>query len=69
MDTLRSAGLTLLLHSAGERALLPAVRAAAPDTLIITDGFSCREQITQTSNRHPLHLAEVLAMAMRQERA
>ncbi|MGB8647735.1 MAG: FAD-binding and (Fe-S)-binding domain-containing protein, partial [Anaerolineae bacterium] len=36
---------------AGERVLLPAVRGAARDTLIIADGFSCREQIAQTTNR------------------
>jgi Fe-S oxidoreductase len=49
----------------GERVLLPAVRQAAPDTLIVADGFSCREQITQTTGRQPLHLAQVLARALR----
>ena len=48
----------------GERVLLPAVRAATPETLIIADGFSCREQIAQTTNRRALHLAEVLQMAL-----
>jgi len=48
----------------GERVLLPAVRAAEPDTIVITDGFSCREQIVQNTNREPLHIAEVLRMAM-----
>jgi hypothetical protein len=43
-----------------ERVLLPAVRAAAPDTLLIADGFSCREQIAQCTGRTALHLAEVL---------
>jgi hypothetical protein len=43
---------------------LPAVRAAEPDTIVITDGFSCREQIVQNTNREPLHIAEVLRMAM-----
>ena len=33
----------------GERVLLPAVRAALPDTLIVADGFSCREQIAQAT--------------------
>jgi FAD/FMN-containing dehydrogenase/Fe-S oxidoreductase len=47
----------------GEHALLPAVRDADPDTLIIADGFSCREQIRQLTDRRPLHLAEVLRMA------
>ena len=45
----------------GERVLLPAVRAADASTLLVTDGFSCREQIRQNSPRHALHLAEVLA--------
>ncbi|HEX6607419.1 MAG TPA: FAD-linked oxidase C-terminal domain-containing protein, partial [Chloroflexia bacterium] len=48
----------------GERVLLPAVRAAAPDTLIITDGFSCREQIAQTTDRRALHLAQVMQIAL-----
>jgi FAD/FMN-containing dehydrogenase/Fe-S oxidoreductase len=48
----------------GERVLLPAVRAADEDTLIITDGFSCREQIAQTTDREGMHLAEVLQMAL-----
>ena len=47
-----------------ERALLPAVRAAAADTLIVADGFSCREQIAQGSERQAMHLAQVLQMAM-----
>ena len=49
----------------GERVLLPAVRAAAPETLIVADGFSCREQIAQATGRRALHLAEVLEMALR----
>jgi Fe-S oxidoreductase len=48
----------------GERVLLPAIRGAAQETLIIADGFSCREQIEQGTGRHALHLAEVLALAM-----
>jgi hypothetical protein len=40
------------------------VRAAAPDTLILADGFSCREQIVQTTGRRAMHLAEVLALAL-----
>ena len=47
-----------------ELELLPAVRNAPPDWLIIADGFSCREQIAQGSPRHALHLAEVLQMAL-----
>jgi FAD/FMN-containing dehydrogenase/Fe-S oxidoreductase len=49
----------------GERALLPAVRRAAPETLVVADGFSCREQIAQETGRHALHLAEVLRLALR----
>ncbi|MFZ1137576.1 MAG: FAD-linked oxidase C-terminal domain-containing protein [Candidatus Sulfotelmatobacter sp.] len=48
----------------GELELLPAVRKAPSDWLIIADGFSCREQIAQGTGRHALHLAEVLQMAL-----
>ena len=48
----------------GERVLLPAVRAAAGDTLIVADGFSCRTQIQQETDRTPQHLAQVLAAAL-----
>jgi len=51
----------------GERVLLPAVRNADDRTLIITDGFSCREQIIQTTNRRPVHSADVLKLALDQE--
>jgi FAD/FMN-containing dehydrogenase/Fe-S oxidoreductase len=44
----------------GERVLLPAVRANA-GAIIVSDGFSCAEQITQNTSARPLHLAEVLA--------
>ena len=50
--------------AAGERILLPAVRAADPSTLIVADGFSCREQIAQGAGRRAHHLAEVIATAM-----
>jgi len=49
----------------GERVLLPTVRQASDDTLIIANGFSCREQIAQTTNRRALHLAQVLQLALR----
>jgi hypothetical protein len=48
----------------GELELLPAVRKVPPDWLIIADGFSCREQISQMTDRNVLHLAEVLQMAL-----
>ncbi len=49
----------------GERALLPAVRRAAPEDLIVAGGFSCREQIAQETGRRALHPAEVLRLALR----
>jgi FAD/FMN-containing dehydrogenase/Fe-S oxidoreductase len=49
----------------GERMLLPEIRKEADNTLIITDGFSCREQIRQDTKRTPLHLAQVMQMALR----
>jgi len=51
----------------GERSLLPRVRKEEPSTLIIADGFSCKEQIAQQTNREALHLAEVLRMALHGE--
>jgi hypothetical protein len=48
----------------GELELLPAVRQAPGNWLIIADGFSCREQIAQGTGRHAFHLAEVLQMAL-----
>ena len=48
----------------GERVLLPAVRAAAPETLIVSDGFSCREQILQSTGRRARHLAEIIQLAL-----
>ncbi len=51
----------------GEHELLPKVRSAPKDQLIIASGFSCREQIEQSSDRKAVHLAEVLAMALPEE--
>jgi len=48
----------------GEHALLPAVRNSRPRELIVTDGFSCREQISQLTDRNALHTAEVLQLAL-----
>src|SRR5258707_13577348 len=50
----------------GELELLPAVRHAPTNWLIVADGFSCREQIAQETDRQALHLAEVLQMALRE---
>ncbi|MFB9838781.1 FAD-binding and (Fe-S)-binding domain-containing protein [Actinoallomurus acaciae] len=43
-----------------ERGLAPAVRDAAPGTIVLADGFSCRTQIAQLTGREAVHLAEVL---------
>jgi FAD/FMN-containing dehydrogenase/Fe-S oxidoreductase len=51
----------------GEEVLLPAVRAADHSTLIVSDGFSCREQIERGTGRKVLHTAEVLDRALKGE--
>jgi hypothetical protein len=50
----------------GERVLLPAVRQTGEETLLVTDGFSCHEQIAQQTGRKALHIAELLQMALHQ---
>jgi Fe-S oxidoreductase len=47
----------------GQRVLIPEVDKAKDDELIIADGFSCREQIHQMSDRDAMHLAEVIQFA------
>jgi FAD/FMN-containing dehydrogenase/Fe-S oxidoreductase len=49
---------------AAELALLPAVRAAPVDELIVASGYSCREQIEQLSPRKAIHAAEAVARAL-----
>jgi Fe-S oxidoreductase len=49
----------------GELVLLPAVRRAPPDTLVIADGFSCRTQIAQATGREAMHLADVIDLVIR----
>jgi Fe-S oxidoreductase len=51
-------------QAVGERTLLPPVRRASPDTLIVSDGFSCREQIVQGAGRRAVHLAEALRLGL-----
>jgi FAD/FMN-containing dehydrogenase/Fe-S oxidoreductase len=46
-----------------ETALLPAVRAAGPEAVVLADGFSCRTQLDHLAGRRALHLAELLAGA------
>jgi Fe-S oxidoreductase len=49
---------------AAQRALLPAVEGAEDSTIIVADGYSCREQIEQLSNRKGMHPAQVIQMAL-----
>jgi FAD/FMN-containing dehydrogenase/Fe-S oxidoreductase len=47
-----------------ELSLLPAVRAADAQTLIVADGTSCRHQIADGASRQAMHVAQVLALAL-----
>jgi hypothetical protein len=47
----------------GERVLLPKVREAEGETLVVTAGFSCRSQIEQETPRRALHIAQVIQLA------
>ena len=47
-----------------ELSLLPAVRSAGDDALIVADGTSCRHQIQDGADRGALHVAQVLARAL-----
>jgi Fe-S oxidoreductase len=49
----------------GERVLLPAVRQASDATLVVTNGFSCREQVEQTTHKRTYHLADVIQLALK----
>ena len=49
----------------GNQVLLPKVRAADAKTIVVSDGFSCRQQIAHGSDRTAMHTAEVLQMALR----
>jgi Fe-S oxidoreductase len=51
-------------QAVGERVLLPAVRNFPADALIVSDGFSCREQIFQSTGRRAIHLAEAIQLAL-----
>jgi FAD/FMN-containing dehydrogenase/Fe-S oxidoreductase len=48
----------------GELSLLPAVRHAAPDWLVVADGTSCRHQIRDQTGRDAVHVAQVLAASL-----
>jgi len=47
----------------GERVLLPKVREASAETLVVTAGFSCRSQIEHATSRRALHVAQVIQLA------
>jgi len=49
----------------GNLSLVPKVKGAARESLIVANGFSCREQIENLGGRETLHLAEVMARALR----
>jgi Fe-S oxidoreductase len=53
-------------EACAESVLLPRIREAAADTLVLADGFSCRTQIDEfdSGGRRAAHLAEVLAAAL-----
>lgn len=51
----------------GEMDLLPTVRAADSDSIIVADGTSCRHQIRDNTNRSPLHVALLLDLALKQD--
>jgi FAD/FMN-containing dehydrogenase/Fe-S oxidoreductase len=44
-----------------EHSLLPAVRDAGPDAVVLADGFSCRTQLDDLAGRRAVHLSELLA--------
>ena len=49
---------------AAELSLLPALRACGPDTVVVSNGYSCREQIAQLGGRRATHIAELMADAI-----
>jgi len=55
-------------RAVAEQRLVPALRRADGKTLVLADGFSCRTQISFVSDRRAMHLAEVLAARLKEER-
>jgi Fe-S oxidoreductase len=47
-----------------ELSLLPAVRKADANALVVADGTSCRHQITDGTDRQAIHVAQVLERAL-----
>jgi FAD/FMN-containing dehydrogenase/Fe-S oxidoreductase len=54
-------------RAVAETALLPAVRAASPDAVVLADGFSCRTQLEQLGDATVTHLAQLLASHLESE--
>jgi Fe-S oxidoreductase len=56
------AGHLEVSKACAEQVLLPAVRAADPEVVVLADGFSCRTQISEldSGGREAVHLAELL---------
>jgi Fe-S oxidoreductase len=54
--------------AAADRVMLPKIRAASSETMILANGFSCREQIEQCTGRPTLHIAEVVARSVGEAR-
>ncbi|MFJ8094674.1 FAD-binding and (Fe-S)-binding domain-containing protein [Streptomyces griseofuscus] len=55
-------------RACAEDQLLPSIRKAAPDTVVLADGYSCRTQLEQLGGVKGRHLAEVLAEALERDR-
>jgi len=53
-----------LSEKIGEDKLFPAIRGAAAQTIVLTNGFSCREQIVQGTGRSALHIAQLAQRAL-----
>ncbi len=58
------AGKYQISMDCGERELFPKVREAAPDTILLADGFSCRTQIEQGTDRRAIHIAQLIRAAL-----
>ena len=49
------------------RAMVPQIEESSPGTFIVANGFSCHTQITETTSRKPLHLAQVIQMGLKKQ--
>jgi Fe-S oxidoreductase len=56
-------GHASLSRQIGERRLLPAAREASKDAVLVSDGFSCKHQVQEFTDRRPLHLGQVIKLA------